>query len=182
MAKTTNKPKGFTIIEVVLVLAIAGLIFLMVFIALPNMQRSQRDTARRQDYAALSANITNYITNNNGRLPGTTSALGELSPETYVNGTGNDPSGNRYDLKTFRFSGESNTNENTAVGELGSMKNGDAPKVFVISNARCGSLDNDPTSTADGVEGSVIPVYDKSSRAFVVFGQLETGTYCQQST
>ncbi|MBQ6130136.1 type II secretion system protein, partial [Candidatus Saccharibacteria bacterium] len=30
--------KGFTIIEVVLVLAIAGLIFLMVFIALPNMQ------------------------------------------------------------------------------------------------------------------------------------------------
>ncbi|MBQ3261101.1 type II secretion system protein, partial [Candidatus Saccharibacteria bacterium] len=30
-----NFKKGFTIIEVVLVLAIAGLIFLMVFIALP---------------------------------------------------------------------------------------------------------------------------------------------------
>ena len=40
MAK--NK-KGFTIIEVVLVLAIAGLIFLMVFIALPALQRSQRN-------------------------------------------------------------------------------------------------------------------------------------------
>lgn len=32
--------KGFTIIEVVLVLAIAGLIFLMVFLALPALQRS----------------------------------------------------------------------------------------------------------------------------------------------
>ena len=61
--------KGFTIIEVVLVLAIAGLIFLMVFIALPAMQRSQRDTQRRQDYSALSSAITSYVTNNNGNLP-----------------------------------------------------------------------------------------------------------------
>ena len=42
MTKKDNK-KGFTIIEVVLVLAIAGLIFAMVFIALPALQRSQRD-------------------------------------------------------------------------------------------------------------------------------------------
>jgi prepilin-type N-terminal cleavage/methylation domain-containing protein len=44
--KSINKPKahGFTIIEVVLVLAIAGLIFLIVFLALPALQRSQRDT------------------------------------------------------------------------------------------------------------------------------------------
>ena len=36
-----KKNKGFTIIEVVLVLAIAGLIFAMVFIALPSMQRGR---------------------------------------------------------------------------------------------------------------------------------------------
>ena len=40
--------KGFTIIEVVLVLAIAGLIFLIVFITLPAMQRGQRDDAGPQ--------------------------------------------------------------------------------------------------------------------------------------
>lgn len=51
MKKT--KLKGFTIIEVVLVLAIAGLIFLMVFIALPALQRSQRNTRRREDMARL---------------------------------------------------------------------------------------------------------------------------------
>lgn len=60
---------GFTIIEVVLVLAIAGLIFLMVFIALPALQRSQRDTQRRERMGDLQTAITNYQGNNNGKLP-----------------------------------------------------------------------------------------------------------------
>ena len=41
--------KGFTIIEVVLVLAIAALIFLMIFVALPALQRGQANTARKND-------------------------------------------------------------------------------------------------------------------------------------
>ena len=57
--------KGFTIIEVVLVLAIAGLIFLMVFIALPALQRSQRNTRRRQDMARILSAVTEYVANNN---------------------------------------------------------------------------------------------------------------------
>jgi len=60
---------GFTIIEVVLVLAIAGLIFLMVFIALPALQRSQRDTQRRNDMSAVASQLTQYQSNNNGKLP-----------------------------------------------------------------------------------------------------------------
>ncbi len=65
----TNKQKGFTIIEVVLVLAIAALIFLMVFIALPQLQKSQRDTQRRDDLGRVSTQITNYQSSNRGRLP-----------------------------------------------------------------------------------------------------------------
>jgi len=61
--KTDNSSKtgkrGFTIIEVVLVLAIAGLIFLMVFIALPALQRNQRDTQRKNDMGRLSTALTN---------------------------------------------------------------------------------------------------------------------------
>ena len=60
---------GFTIIEVVLVLAIAGLIFLMVFIALPALQRAQRDSQRKQDVSKVSSAIMNYQSNNNGKLP-----------------------------------------------------------------------------------------------------------------
>ena len=64
MAKQNINPKkGFTIIEVVLVLAIAGLIFLMVFVALPALQRSQRDTARRNDIARVDTSLTQYQTN-----------------------------------------------------------------------------------------------------------------------
>lgn len=68
-AVQTNKEKGFTIIEVVLVLAIAGLIFLMVFIALPALQRSQRDTQRRDDVSTFVSQLTSYSTNNRGALP-----------------------------------------------------------------------------------------------------------------
>ncbi len=45
--------KGFTIIEVVLILAIAGLIFAAVFIAYPSMVRSQRDLQRRSNLALI---------------------------------------------------------------------------------------------------------------------------------
>ena len=63
--------KGFTIIEVVLVLAIAGLIFLMVFIALPALQRNQRDTQRKNDLATFASALQNYAANNRGRYPST---------------------------------------------------------------------------------------------------------------
>lgn len=61
--------KGFTIIEVVLVLAIAALIFLMVFLALPALQRSQRDTARKSDVSSVSAAVNSYNSNNRGKTP-----------------------------------------------------------------------------------------------------------------
>ena len=60
---------AFTIIEVVLVLAIAGLIFLMVFIALPTLQRNQRDTQRKNDMARLKTAIDSYKSNNRGQMP-----------------------------------------------------------------------------------------------------------------
>lgn len=66
---TQRKEKGFTIIEVVLVLAIAGLIFMMVFIALPALQRSQRDTSRKNDMGRLITQISNYTSANRGVLP-----------------------------------------------------------------------------------------------------------------
>jgi prepilin-type N-terminal cleavage/methylation domain-containing protein len=64
-----NKKKGFTIIEVVLVLAIAGLIFLMVFIALPALQRGQRDGQRRNDLSRVLSKLQDYQTNNRNKLP-----------------------------------------------------------------------------------------------------------------
>lgn len=67
--KQSTQTSGFTIIEVVLVLAIAGLIFLMVFIALPALQRGQRDTQRKQDLSRISVQMTNYISSSRGAIP-----------------------------------------------------------------------------------------------------------------
>lgn len=64
-----SKQNGFTIIEVVLVLAIAALIFLMVFIALPALQRNQRDTQRKNDVNRAATALTNYTSNNRGAIP-----------------------------------------------------------------------------------------------------------------
>ena len=63
-----GKKKAFTIIEVVLVLAIAGLIFLMVFVALPALQRSQRNTQRKEDMARIAARIQEFMNRNHGIL------------------------------------------------------------------------------------------------------------------
>jgi prepilin-type N-terminal cleavage/methylation domain-containing protein len=64
-----KQEKGFTIIEVVLVLAIAALIFLMIFIALPALQRGQRDTGRKNDANTVAAAINTWRSNHRGSLP-----------------------------------------------------------------------------------------------------------------
>ena len=65
----TKNKRGFTIIEVVLVLAIGGLVFLMVFVALPAFQRAQRNLQRKEDIDRFLSAIIDYQGNNRGRLP-----------------------------------------------------------------------------------------------------------------
>lgn len=94
--------QGFTIIEVVLVLAIAALIFLMVFIALPALQRNQRDTQRKNDLGRFMSGVSSYQSNNRGTVPPATAAgianTGGLVP-TYLRSGGDtftDPNGSNY--------------------------------------------------------------------------------------
>jgi prepilin-type N-terminal cleavage/methylation domain-containing protein len=78
----TKRAEGFTIIEVMIVLAIAGLIMVIVFIAVPQLQRNQRDNARQNIANRLKAEIETYAGNNQGQYPflgtcGTPSVKGE---------------------------------------------------------------------------------------------------------
>lgn len=68
MNANIKKQQGFTLIEVILVLAIAALIFLMIFIALPALQASQRDTARKNDAAIVASAVTQYTSAYRGPL------------------------------------------------------------------------------------------------------------------
>ena len=66
-------------------LAIAGMIFSMAFVALPALWASQRDTDRREDVLGFISTLQKYQSNNSrGALPGTTSELNSLS---LTNGT-----------------------------------------------------------------------------------------------
>ena len=152
--------KGFTIIEVVLVLAIAGLIFLMVFIALPNMQRSQRDTQRRNDYSSFSSAITTYITNNNGKMPtGATDLTADM-----LNRNGTDPYGNDYQIGFVVCSNGGGGCTASPKTEPGSGES----HVFLMTNATC--------------DGST-PTYKSGSRNFVIYGAIENTphVYCLAS-
>lgn len=69
LQKSKQRNRGFTIIEVLIVLAIAGLIMLIVFLAVPALQRNQRNTARKNDASRIATAVANYVSNNNGTVP-----------------------------------------------------------------------------------------------------------------
>jgi prepilin-type N-terminal cleavage/methylation domain-containing protein len=70
--RQAKKEKGFTIIEVLIVLAIAGLILLVVFLAVPALQRNSRNEQRKADVARVGSAVQEFINNNNGAKPATT--------------------------------------------------------------------------------------------------------------
>lgn len=61
-----KKEQGFTIIEVLIVLAIAGLIMVIVFLAVPSLQRNSRNTQRTADASKVAAAVAQCMSNRNG--------------------------------------------------------------------------------------------------------------------
>lgn len=60
-----KKSEGFTIIEVLIVLAIAGLIMLIVFLAVPALQRNSRNNGRNNDASRIAAAVNDCLSNHN---------------------------------------------------------------------------------------------------------------------
>ena len=101
MHKNKTGRNGFTIIEVMIVLAIAGLIMLIVFLAVPALQRSARNTQRKSEASQVAGVVADYISNNEGTLPNSQTTLNEAvanaklsfysSSNVYYGGTGTIP-------------------------------------------------------------------------------------------
>ena len=172
---TNKNKKGFTIIEVVLVLAIAGLIFLMVFIALPALQRSQRNTQRADDMARIKTAVNQYQANNSGRLPfsssdNTTWGFDSNFVKRYIDstcGTGQsptcsgkefkDPDGNNYKFSNLTGTSVSGTTLNYTI--------------YVKLGAKCGTTEGQPVNTSGKrdyamyyiMEGGQIRCFDQTN-------------------
>lgn len=146
---TKQNKKGFTIIEVVLVLAIGGLIFLMVFIALPALQRSQRNTQREDDLARLLTAVNDYQTNNSGKTPFEKNNVNDNFLKRYVDEKTEyaadkpitvcgdqfkDPDGECYQIK-YRDTGKPGQE-----GEATGLTDFDHT-FYVYTNAGCGDLE-----------------------------------------
>ena len=89
MKKLQKQQSGFTIIEVLIVLAIAGLIMLIVFLAVPALQRNSRNTQRRNDVKLILAAVNEYAVNVNWvvgldvltQVPGNAGKLSVYNPQ-----------------------------------------------------------------------------------------------------
>lgn len=73
-----RKDSGFTIIEVLIVLAIAGLILLVVFLAVPALHRNGRNTAMKSDVQNLLGGVSEYLSNNDGKAPNDIAGTGDI--------------------------------------------------------------------------------------------------------
>lgn len=70
MFKNINKRNdGFTIVEVMIVLAIIGMMLLAVLLVVPALQRSARNSSRRGDVNTLLTAYTEYTNNAGGTIP-----------------------------------------------------------------------------------------------------------------
>lgn len=64
-----SREEGFTLIEIVIVLAIAAGIMVIVFVAVAGAQAARRDTQRKADVARVRAALELFAGNNAGDYP-----------------------------------------------------------------------------------------------------------------
>lgn len=173
MQKITNK--GFTIIETMIVLAIAGLIMLIVFMAVPALQRSSRNTSRKNDAGNISSAISNFISNNNGSLP---ASPGDLTQAI----TG---------IKLGYYLNSNVFWDGTTAGTAPSTPPTLSCSVAVSSNGFCSSSSSSvtPSSTTITTEDVIfVPGYTCSNnmatqstpRSYVVLYAIESGSSSSQ--
>jgi prepilin-type N-terminal cleavage/methylation domain-containing protein len=146
--KNKGSESGFTIIEVLIVLAIAGLILVVVLIAIPQLQRNQRNSARQNDASRVATSVSNWVANNNGGVPSTAAHLDEISAD--LGGL------SQYTLVT---SG-AGANFTIATGTQVAVAN--INNISVVTGARCGT------------SGASVGGAGTSSRQFVILYATET--------
>lgn len=111
-----RKESGFTIIEVLIVLAIAGLIMAIVFFAVPQLQRNSRDNQRQSVANRVSAELTTYSGNNQGTYPFAGGISTTLPGTPCTNLTAN-PFGCNDWLNRY-ITGKVNTNDPSSSGPM----------------------------------------------------------------
>ena len=85
----SSKAKGFTIVEVLFVLAIGGLILMMVFLAIPAINRWNNNNKRKADVSTILQAVSDYRLQNMGKFPTTDDLNSALSGKLRIYNTAN---------------------------------------------------------------------------------------------
>lgn len=75
MQPKTSNTQGFTILEILIALAMAGLILGLVFGAIPTLQRNGRNNSRRDDTTIVLQALSRHMLNNSANFPASDSYL-----------------------------------------------------------------------------------------------------------
>lgn len=148
--------KGFTIIEVALVLAIGALIFLVVFLAVPALQRNQRNDARKRDISNVVEAVTDYNSNNPTTGLKESGLPYDMSSGTLVK--------NGNDLGKYLDTLSSNIKkvEIKAQGNLPSTPDATtAEQIFVVKSSQCDGLHQ--VKNAPGRKSAVVGTVENNS-------------------
>ena len=162
--------KGFTIVEVSLVVAIGGLILVGALIAVPNLLRTSRDAQRKTDMETLVSAIKKYQTNNNrGALPVSTASEWVEFMHSFLSNF-IDPDGNNYQPNPY--SCYNITTPDTTCNDIRNVFGGggkqdfssnvtfpNGHKMFVVIGAKCGD-DNKPVKSSSDRKFAVIYVLE----------------------
>lgn len=157
--------KGFTIIEVALVLAIGALIFLVVFLAVPALQRNQRNDARHRDVSNIVTAVSSWAANNTQKnLADVAGSANQVDPDT---GTGDPDSA----LGAYLDSVSSNT-EFVEVREADAswFGEGNIPDSLYINNDQPTKITVVVGAQCDGTSA----LEDAPARSAAVVGSTET--------
>lgn len=143
---------GFTIIEVLIVLAIAGLILGVVLATVPSLKRSQRNTQRKADVSAVLGAIADYTSNNNGAIPTTlTSNAGGIA--TFGAGVASDAKVNYYTIGNTAVAG--GISYSATLIAANTLDTAAEDYLAIISGATCSG-----TGAVAGSARSVAAVYE----------------------
>lgn len=162
-----KQQRGFTIVEVMIVLAIAGLIVLLIFKIIPTLNRSSQNNQRRQDVAAILQAVSHYELNNSANFP----------PSSDVNKTLDNTKLYFYDLSLNQvtFTAQSNTAAVDKAPHTANDTNGNQPLewVEVVNYAKCKD-DGSGGSSKNGAD------YTSIVALFAIEGANGASPRCQQ--
>lgn len=127
VAGANKNDSGFTIIEVLIVLAIAGLILIIVFLAVPALQRNSRNTRYKTEARRLLSSSSEQINNNNLGSPAVSVSTTANSDAAKILALANTKDITAFNIEAYSASSPT-ASLTTATLRLVSKCNGSAPQ------------------------------------------------------